>query len=78
MVLRGAVKTITDPHLNESNEVPDSRSSTPLLPEDNEKEVKFIEIFCQIDCYLFQMKRISFCHSFILFSLYFNHNAPGP
>lgn len=39
MVLRGAVKPITDPHLNESNEVPDSRSSTPLLPEDNEKEL---------------------------------------
>lgn len=45
MVLRGAVKPITDPHLNESNEVPDSRSSTPLLPEDNEKEVNLIKIF---------------------------------
>lgn len=45
MVLRGAVKPITDPHLNESNEVPDSRGSTPLLPEDNENEVKLIKIF---------------------------------
>ena len=40
MVLKGAVKPITDPYLNESNQVPDSRSSTPLVPEESQKEVK--------------------------------------
>ena len=46
MVLKGAVKPITDPYLNESNQVPDSRSSTPLVPEESQKEVeKIIENF---------------------------------
>lgn len=66
MVLRGAVKPITDPHLNESNEVPDSRSSTPLLPEDNENEVKLIKIFWLC----FRWEKNDFC--LFLFTLYFN------
>lgn len=72
MVLRGAVKPITDPHLNESNEVPDSRSSTPLLPEDNEKEVNLIKIFwLKFICFRWKKKWfLSF-----LFTLYLNHNA---
>ncbi|XP_048759035.2 cyclic nucleotide-binding domain-containing protein 1-like [Ostrea edulis] len=39
MVLRGAVKPITNPYLNESNEVPESRSVTPLVPEETQKEL---------------------------------------
>lgn len=65
MVLRGAVKPITDPHLNESNEVPDSRSSTPLLPEDNEKEVKLIEIFW-LKYICFRWKKNDFCLFYLL------------
>lgn len=65
MVLRGAVKPITDPHLNESNEVPDSRSSTPLLPEDNEKEVKLIKIF-DLNLFVSDEKKIIF-----VFFIYF-------
>lgn len=73
MVLRGAVKPITDPHLNESNEVPDSRSSTPLLPEDNEKEVNLIKIFW-LKFICFRWKKNDFC-LFYLLNLYLNHNA---